>query len=1067
MALDLGSLFVHLGVEDAEFTQAMQKAAQTGSQTARKLSDDMSGISGKARGWMQSVDDAAGRFSKTFTKIATGGAVAMAGKAVIGFAGQFLDAASDLNEVQNVVDVTFENSAETVNTWAKTTAKQYGLAERQAKQYASTTGAMLKSAGLASDQVLEMSTRVAELTGDMASFYNLDFETAFEKIRSGLTGEIEPLRALGINLSEVNLSAFAASQGIEKAYSQMTEAEKIALRYNYMMSATADAQGDFARTSTGYANALRTFQNNITTAQESAGQMLLPVVESALNTFNSLFASLTATNDDVDSKIAAINQSYDERMAALKTQTENAGVLLGALDNMAESGITPGDTEQWETWKGVLQELTQMYPSLKEYVDGTTGLISTGATDAQKWSAAVQTLIQKTPELADVLNPETGGLRGGVEQVKAWSEATSALVKDYPDLTSYVQAQTAAIENGKSPREAWKSVLGELVRLHPELTESVNTQNASLRDGVALLKAHVSALQQEKIAQEQYEHWKALKEVEAEAQAKVVETGAARDVQAEKVKAERDTFENALQERDDLIASLQKELKSSGLNWEDYYNDSLGYTGLYASTLLDIAQKLNDKGILSADEAQDWLGSWTEKFKQSEDSLDHLAERAGSAEIALDGLNGEFNRSEKELQTATDAAEEYINGLSEAEKQAMDIQKASDGYTAILDKENAAIASLTESLAKLSAMYEQTKAASDAALQSAIDSMASLDKVTKKDKDGNTYVTRERPTMMMGDLLSDMKYATKQIEDYGRYVEEAFSRSTDEAYQRYVANLASRFDDDSRAQMAAIANASDYELQELIATIGAQAAAKDKTSEAMTQAQLSTNDDYQEIKNAAQEQAQLVQELENSRQNFSVAVENLTTEAQNGAAAMDKAIDELNAAMSECGLVEIDTTPLSSGLNAQLDVMGGAVKEAASLRAAYNNEVSQFGNVPIGGFSLGSMVGSVVGGITGNFFNPRATHAASGLERVPYDGYPVIAHKDETILPASDAAQWRQMKHGGGMLGSGASAQEIASAVSEALRGALVEMDGEAVGRLVTPTVDAELGRRAERRRFF
>lgn len=1064
MALDLGSLLIHLGIEDGDFTQGLQKAAQTASQTARKMSDGLKG-----------VDEAASRFSKTFTKIVTGGAIGLAGKAVIGFAGQFLDAASDLNEVQNVVDVTFEGSAETVNTWAKTTARQYGLAERQAKQYASTTGAMLKSAGLASDQVLEMSTRVAELTGDMASFYNLDFETAFEKIRSGLTGEIEPLRALGINLSEVNLSAFAASQGIEKAYSQMTEAEKIALRYNYMMEATADAQGDFARTSTGYANALRTFQNNLTQAQESAGQLLLPAVETALNTFNSLFASIMATNEDVDSKIAALNQSYDERMAALDTEIEDAGVLLGALDNMAESGITPGDTAQWETWKGVLNELTQMYPSLKEYVDGTTGLISTGATDAQKWSTAVQTLIEKTPELADVLNPETGGLKGGIEQVKAWRDAVSALVEDYPDLNEYVQAQNTAIENGKSPREAWKSVLEELVRLHPELTESVEAQNVSLRDGVALLKQHVAALQQEKIQQEQYEHWKALKQVEADAQAEVINAEAARDVQAEKVKVVREPLDEALAERQGMIDEVQKTLESAGIAWDDDYERNLGLHGHYAQVMTDMALDLVDKGAMNGDEAETWVDSWIGRFSDSEKELNGILQETGvsvrEAQAKLEELDIALKQSKEQSEKATGEVQKFENVLGDAKETVVDLNVASDEYNDILHKEQQAVASLTETLAKLSAMYEQTKASSEAALQSAIDSMASLDKVTKKDKDGNTYVTRERPTMMMGDLLSDMKYATKQIEDYGRYVEEAFSRSTDEAYQRYVANLASRFDDDSRAQMAAIANASDSQLQQLIEAIGAQATAKDKTSEAMTQAQLAVDDDYQALRDTAQEQAQLVQDLETNRQSFSVAVDQLNSDAKAGAEAMDQTIAALNDTMSDLGLVEIDTTAVAAGMNAINATLesGGAATDR--LVSGINSSLSMLGKVATGSFSLGGVIGGVigstVGGISGNFFNPRATHAATGLERVPYDGYPVIAHKDETILPAQDASEWRQMKRGSGMLGGGASAQEIASAVSEALRGALVEMDGEAVGRLVTPTVDAELGRRAERRRFF
>ena len=101
--------------------------------------------------------------------------------------------ASDLVETQNVVDVTFEDSASTINKWAQEALNAYGITETKAKQYSSTLGAMLKSMGIADDQVLQMSMDMAGLAADMASFYNLDHDTAFEKIRSGISGETEPL----------------------------------------------------------------------------------------------------------------------------------------------------------------------------------------------------------------------------------------------------------------------------------------------------------------------------------------------------------------------------------------------------------------------------------------------------------------------------------------------------------------------------------------------------------------------------------------------------------------------------------------------------------------------------------------------------------------------------------------------------------------------------------------------------------------------------------------------------------------------------------------------------------
>jgi len=87
-----------------------------------------------------------------------------------------------------------------------------------------------------------MSIEVAKLTADMASFYNLDHDEAFTKIQAGLSGETEPLKRLGINMNVANMEAYAMSQGINKAWKEMNQAEQTLLRYNYLLSVTSDSQ---------------------------------------------------------------------------------------------------------------------------------------------------------------------------------------------------------------------------------------------------------------------------------------------------------------------------------------------------------------------------------------------------------------------------------------------------------------------------------------------------------------------------------------------------------------------------------------------------------------------------------------------------------------------------------------------------------------------------------------------------------------------------------------------------------------------------------------------------------
>lgn len=166
---------------------------------------------------------------------------AMGGKGI-------LEIGSDIAEVENVVDVAFGSMADQAYKFASTATKQFGLSELAAKNYSGTMMAMLNASGVAQESAAKMSTTLAGLAGDLASFYNIDTDTAFYKIRAGISGEIEPLKQLGINLSVANLQEYALSQGVTTAYNSMTQAQKTMLRYNYIMSVTSAQQGDFART---------------------------------------------------------------------------------------------------------------------------------------------------------------------------------------------------------------------------------------------------------------------------------------------------------------------------------------------------------------------------------------------------------------------------------------------------------------------------------------------------------------------------------------------------------------------------------------------------------------------------------------------------------------------------------------------------------------------------------------------------------------------------------------------------------------------------------------------------
>ena len=260
----------------------------------------------RASAALDQLEDHTNKSTDAFSRLAKAIGLVMIARKALDTIKTGIDYASDLAEVQNVVDVTFGSATEAINSWSKECLAAYGMNEVSAKRYAGTIGAMLKSSGLAGDAIVDMSKDMVGLAGDMASFYNLDLETAFEKIRSGISGETEPLKQLGINMSVANLEAYALSQGIKTAYNEMSQAEQVMLRYNYLMSTTADAQGDFARTQDSYANQTRLLSESWLEFTGVMAEQLLPVLTTIVSWLNNIVAFLTENADMVSAVLVGL-----------------------------------------------------------------------------------------------------------------------------------------------------------------------------------------------------------------------------------------------------------------------------------------------------------------------------------------------------------------------------------------------------------------------------------------------------------------------------------------------------------------------------------------------------------------------------------------------------------------------------------------------------------------------------------------------------------------------------------------------------------------------------------------
>lgn len=280
----------------------------------------------------------------SISKIGAAVGLAFGIKALVDFGKEAINLASDLEEVQNVVDTVFGNMAGSIEEFSKDAITQFGLSELSAKKYSSTMGAMLKSMGFDTARALEMSTRLTGLAGDIASFYNLTSEEAFGKIRSGISGETEPLKQLGINLSVANLEAYALAEGITKSYNAMSQQEQAMLRYNYLLKTTSDAQGDFARTSDSWSNQLKLLTEQFNSLKAILGKTFINVFKPLISSINTVMQKLISFAQTFSNALGKIfGWKYEVKDGVSPDLEEGAGYADDTASGMEEAAKSAKD----------------------------------------------------------------------------------------------------------------------------------------------------------------------------------------------------------------------------------------------------------------------------------------------------------------------------------------------------------------------------------------------------------------------------------------------------------------------------------------------------------------------------------------------------------------------------------------------------------------------------------------------------------------------------------------------------------------------------------------------------
>lgn len=1027
--------------------QVVFEITADGKRAIASVKDITSAIDRETRNWdratQQSTDNIESSFMGTVKKIAAGISAAQIGKAILNWGKAAIDAASDLAEVQNVVDVTFGDGAKQIESWAKTAGKQFGLTETQAKKFTSTLGAMMKSAGMSGDEIIGMSTDLAGLAADMASFYNLDFETAFQKIRSGISGETEPLKQLGVNMSVANLEAFALEKGITKSFNAMSQSEQTMLRYQYLMKATADAQGDFARTSDGFANASRRVETALNTINTIGGNLLMTVMEPLTTKFASflelvttqpdetLFDKVSAIDIDAQGKIAEIQSVASEANGLIEKLGQISGTDAGeAIGKMAE-GANKLNANSPDHWKRILTAL-QGVDGLENIFSNTTAAgnvqalaeaLSGASLDTDKVTAW-KDFLGALSENADAVSKLTGS---SVEETKAWLEGLSEAVNsidagdaeawnnllstlvsgfstDTPEGKKFIEglaseflamgtdSETAAkglqalgfsSDQIADKQSEWLRVCKQLVQTIPGLSEVINTETGEVKGGIGALEDYVDEWKQ---SQEKLVYWKAFyakKQALAETEGNLYSlriTAGGAQIAAQKA---REAFEQEFADVDQ--GTRDRWLGDLAMDRplsgraKEYSDALLEVTGLEA----EAAKAQNDYVTASEQSAEvtQRLANEQEWLIENYGEMEKAATGAGEAAGDFGGKSVDaWKETTGAVNDAIKALADYVKGVHDATEQA--VNSVVKGFDTITRPTTELVKKRDQLIQQQNALNLSTK-----------EGKKKFDELQTQIDELNESMDQYSPKGMQDSLKSQIAFMDEYIQNLEKAREMGLSNDL----------LASLSD-------GSVASA-EY-LSQLVAN-PEQAGEVDK----------------------------LFQEVQEKKKGFTDALtqQKLTVdETYNAMVAKAKeAIAEMNQGEAAAAAMGDTVKGLAQGISSHVSEVSAAVNSII----AELDRLNSFGvSIDLGSF--GSLSFTLPFGLDGSH--------ATGLDYVPFNGYLAELHEGEGILTAEENRIWQRFKNGGS-----ASQNVDYDALGATMRdnvkpGGDVYLDGRVVGSVIS-----------------
>lgn len=421
--------------------------------------------------------------------------------------------ASDMNESLNKVDVAFGENAQEVKDWSKTALKSFGLAQGSALDAAALYGDMGTAMGQSTIEAAKMSTSLVGLAGDMASFKNISMEQASEALRGIYTGEGESLKTLGVIMQDSTLEAYALATGQQKSYDEMSQAEKVALRYAFVMEATKNSQGDFARTSEGTANQTRMFGESLKELGTSFGQYILPVITPFIARLNDLIQSfgqlsegtkktilvvagiaavigpvilgvggLITAISSIAGAIATVSGAVAVAGGLIAVITGPIGIVVGVIAGLVAVGVLL--YKNWDTLKAKGQELwnglQQTFINAGAFFTNTRSIVVNNAKNAWKdlggyyfniWTDIKTGASIVWKGIGDFLSQTWTGIKGTA--MTAWNGIKNGVVDAFKwmynhnyyfqNLVDFISQAWDSIKNGV--RTAWNAIQQLLISI--------------------------------------------------------------------------------------------------------------------------------------------------------------------------------------------------------------------------------------------------------------------------------------------------------------------------------------------------------------------------------------------------------------------------------------------------------------------------------------------------------------------------------------------------------------------------------------------------------------------------